>query len=201
MIKAIFFDMGGVVCEDGFLSCPKQYEKEFGVPADIFYAAIHDHQAWKDFTLGKIFENEYLKVCSEHLPQKYLFNGQRYVEIVNELTKPNGELIRLIKEDLAKKFVIGIVSNHPKEWFERFLKKTGLSGTIKVRAVSGYEHIRKPSMEIFKAALNQAQVKPGEAVYVDDREDMLGQAQAMGIKTIVFTGDVPALESTIKQFV
>lgn len=199
MIKAIFFDMGGVICEEGFKPAPKVYEKEFGVPADIFYAAIHDHQAWKDFTLGKVSEDEYLKICREHLSFKYEFNGKRYVEIVNELTRPNEKLIKLIKEKLAKKFIIGIVSNHPKEWFERFLKKTELSDIIQIRAVSGYEHVRKPSMEIFKVALNKAKVKSEEAVYIDDREEMFGEAQRLGIKTIVFSGSVAELTNKIKS--
>lgn len=197
MIKAIFFDMGGVICEEGFKPAPKQYEKEFGVPADIFYEAIHDHQAWKDFTLGQISEEEYLKACREYLPLEYDFNGKRYVEIVNELTGLNAEVIKLIKDELAGKYIIGIISNHPKEWFERFLDKTGLEDIIKVRAVSCYEHVRKPSKEIFQAALNQAEVKPEEAIYIDDRGEMLAEARKLGLNVLVFDGSIKKLRNEI----
>ncbi len=199
MIKAIFFDMGGVICEEGFKPCPKAYEKEFGVPADIFYTAIHDHQAWKDFTLGKVSEEEYLKVCKERLPKPYVFDGKRYGEIVNELTKPNEELIRLIKEELAKKYIIGIVSNHPKEWFERFLVKTGLCDVIKVLSVSGYEHVRKPSVVIFESALEKAGVVATEAIYVDDRADMQVEAKELGINVILFDGNIKKLKENINK--
>ena len=200
MIKAIFFDMGGVICEEGFKPCPKAYEKEFGVPANVFYTAIHDHQAWKDFTLGKVSEEEYLKVCKERLPKPYVFDGKRYGEIVNELTKPNEELIRLIKEELAKKYIIGIVSNHPEAWFERFLDKTGLREIVKVKAVSCYQHIRKPDKELFDFAVKNAGVKPEECIYVDDRPDRIGGAEELGIKVVVFDGNMANFKKLINKF-
>lgn len=201
MIKAIFFDMGGVICEEGLKPSFKKYSDEFGVPVEAVYDAVHEHQGWKDFTLGNISEEDFLEMCRKRMPPPYVFGGKRYAEIVDELTAPNQKVINLIKGKLAKKYIIGIVSNQPKEWFERFLKKIGLSDIINVAVGSCYEHVRKPSVKIFQAALNQAKVKPDEAIYIDDRDDMLRQAQEMGIKTIVFTGDVSALESTIKQFV
>lgn len=197
MIKAVFFDMGGVICEEGFKPSPKAYEKECGVPADVFYAAIHDHQAWKNFTLGRISEEKYLQACREHLPPEYDFNGKRYVEIVDELTVPNAEVIKLIKDELAGKYVIGIISNHPKEWFEKFLDKTGLEDIIKVKAVSCYQHVRKPSEEIFQAALNQAGVKSAEAIYIDDRGEMLTEARGLGLNVLVFDGSIKKLRNEI----
>ena len=161
MIKAIFFDMGGVICEEGFKPCPKAYEKEFGVPADIFYTAIHDHQAWKDFTLGKVSEEEYLKVCKERLPKPYVFDGKRYGEIVNELTKPNEELIRLIKEELSKK--------NKKLWMPL-------------------------------VGIRQAGVNGEEAIYVDDRPDRISGAEELGIKVVVFDGNMANFKKLINKF-
>src|SRR3989339_456073 len=126
MIKAIFFDMGGVICEEGFKPCPKAYEKEFGVPANVFYTAIHDHQAWKDFTLGKVSEEEYLKVCKER--------------------------------------------------------------------------IRKPDKELFDFAVKNAGVKPEECIYVDDRPDRIGGAEELGIKVVVFDGNMANFKKLINKF-
>lgn len=199
MIKAIFFDIGGVICAEGFKPSFKKYGDEFNIPEKVIYNAIHEFQGWKDFTLGKISEKDFFEMCQKRMPASFELDVKRYSEIVDELYLTNDEIVELIKNDLSKRYIIGIISNLPREWFERIMVRTGLGGVLKVVAVSCYEHVRKPNIAIFKSALNRAGVEPGEAVFVDDRDDVVGEAKNLGIRMAVFDGDIQNFKNLISN--
>jgi len=200
MIKAVFFDMGGVICVEGFRGGIKKYEEEKNIPTGEFYKVVHDHQGWKDFTLGLISEQEYLRQCAARaggLP----FDGQRYVDLIDELTIPNTDMIQYIK-DLARTTPVGIVSNHPREWFEKFSQKVGLDNVWRWKVVSGFVHLRKPGKEIFLRALELADAQPNEAVYVDDRADILdGIIGLDGLNLVQFDGDMEKFKNKMNSFI
>ena len=199
MLKAIFFDNDGVISGNGFVTAVAQYEQENNIPSGEFYKVVHDLPAWQDFSLGLISETEYLDRCRANNPNGYPFKTERYLELLDMSDAVNVEVVALIKE-LSPKYILGIVSNYPKEWFERFLSKTGLGVYLKVQAFSGKLHVRKPSKEIFQAALDMAGVSGSEAVYIDDRPERVDGAKELGIKVIMFDGDVNKLKQTLISF-
>ncbi|OGH88440.1 MAG: hypothetical protein A3J93_04220 [Candidatus Magasanikbacteria bacterium RIFOXYC2_FULL_42_28] len=199
MIKAIFFDMGGVICEEGFRSGIRQYEIEKNIPEGEFYRVVHDFQGWKDFTMGLITEKEYLNMCAQRAGQ-IPFDSECYVRVIDDLTIPNVAMIQYIK-DISKQLATGIISNHPAEWYARFVQKTGLEKVLTARMVSGYEHLRKPDIKMFVGACAKAHVNPKEAAYVDDREDMLINCESIGMKGIVFDGNMDKLKQSINLLI
>ena len=46
--------------------------------------------------------------------------------------------------------------------------------------------VRKPNPKIYRCALDKAQIKPEEAVFVDDKQSALEPAKKMGMVTILF---------------
>jgi HAD superfamily hydrolase (TIGR01509 family) len=176
MIKAIFFDMAGVIYQDGFKTSVADYEKKFNIPKGEFYKAVHDYQGWKDFTLGNITEKQYLEICKKYLD----FDEKYFLNLMDRLTKVNWEVVKFIKE-LAKECLIGVISNNPK-------------------AISSYLHVRKPDRKIFEAAINKAKVKASESIYIDDRSDRVSGAKDIGINIIIFDGDINKLKEEIKNY-
>ena len=53
--------------------------------------------------------------------------------------------------------------------------------------VSGDEKLVKPDAAIYRLALDRFGLKPDEAVFVDDREDNIAGAEAVGIPGLLFT--------------
>ena len=195
MIKAIFFDMAGVIYFDGFKKAVVEYERKFNIKSGELYKAIHDHQGWKDFTLGYITEREYLEICKKYLD----FKEDYFLNLMYGLMKVNWKMVEFIKE-LAKNYVIGVISNNPKEWFKKIIDETDLDNILKVKALSSYLHIRKPDRKIFEAAVNKAKVGSSESIYIDDRPDRIDGARNIGMNIIIFDGDINKLKEKIKNY-
>lgn len=185
MVKAILFDMSGVVFGGGLKPAVSKYAQEFGISEEESDQIWHNHPGWTDFTLGNISEEEYFKVCQGHsngLP----FEPERFKALIKEFMPPNQELIEYIRTELADKYTIGIISNLSPQWYERLVGDAGIKDLIKLNIVSGYIHIRKPDVRVFQAALDQAGLKGEEVIYVDDRADRVQGAEEVGMKVIIF---------------
>ncbi len=196
-IKAIFFDVADVLAVESFTLGIRQYEYLHNIPSGELYAAIHDHSYWKDFSFGRINETEYLQSVQDN------FAGQLDINELKELILtgllPNGKLINHLRT-LAPRYTLGIISNNPKEWFDYFYNLNKLEEIFKVKAVSGYLGVRKPDQAIFIEALKMAGVKSTEAIYVDDREEMTGEAAALGINIIIYKG-LENFKSELKKLI
>ena len=87
---------------------------------------------------------------------------------------------------LHQKYRLGIVSNFAiPECVQKLLQQHDLEKFFDVIVISAAVNMRKPSLEIFKHALEKLQVNPAETVFVGDtvEADIKG-AQDAGMKTI-----------------
>ena len=183
MIKALFFDSGNVLTQEGFVEGIKEYEDKNGIKPGLLYASAHDPRWWKDFTLGNITEADYLARTAADFPGQLDISELRKT-ILSKFV-PNREVLNFL-DTLKDRFVLGIISNNPKEWFDHFLKNSRHEEIFQVKAVSGYIHIRKPDVKIYEYALKQAGVAGNEAVYIDDRPDRIEGAEQLGMKIIIY---------------
>lgn len=183
MIKAVFFDMGGVLLQEGLTKSIRAYEKKLNVLEGEFYASAHDRPYWREFTLGLISEEDYCQQVSADFGQEVRLDD--WHALIRQSFSPKVDVLDFIKI-LKGKYILGVISNNPKEWFDYFWDTYQWGELFTVKAVSSYIHIRKPDQRIFQYALNQAGVQGKEAIYVDDRLERVDGAVALGIKVVVF---------------
>ena len=183
MIKAIFFDSGDVVVKEGFTPGIIEFETAHGLPKGSVYAVAHDQPYWREFTLGHITEEEYFNSIKEKLSKKLNINELK--KSIDNNFSSNDELLTFLKT-LKGKYILGIISNHPKEWFSRCVVRFGWSEIFSVYAVSGELHVRKPDKQIFEKALNKAKILGQECVYVDNRGDRVEGAESVGMRVIIY---------------
>jgi putative hydrolase of the HAD superfamily len=88
--------------------------------------------------------------------------------------------------ELHGKYKLGIVSNFAiPECVTKLLERHGMAGFFDVVVVSGAVNKRKPSVEIFKHALQHLGVNAEEAVFVGDTIDAdIRGPKAVGMRTI-----------------
>ena len=185
--------MDGVLFIGNLKQAVYLYEQEFNIPQGKMYKIIHDFQDWKDFTLGLISEREFFNICQKRA-DKYIFNRKRLNELIFGIVKINIELINYIKNVLSKKYIVGIISNNPKEWYLRYIEKCDIKNYIDIVVLSSNEHIRKPDKQLFQIAIKKAKIKPEQTIYVDDRIDRVSGAFEIGINLVEFKNTKSCIE-------
>jgi len=82
---------------------------------------------------------------------------------------------------------VAVVSNEGRELTEHRIRTFRLSEFVDFFVSSCFVHIRKPDTDIFRLALDIAQVPPTEVAYVEDRRMFVQVARQMGILGIHHT--------------
>ena len=77
------------------------------------------------------------------------------------------------------------LSNDVSEWSIKLRKKFQLDQYIERWFISGDLKIRKPSSGIYDVLIREANVKPTQMLFVDDREKNIAAANEFGIQTIL----------------
>jgi len=79
------------------------------------------------------------------------------------------------------------LNNESRELNEYRIRYFGLCELFDVFFSSCWLGVRKPTRQIYERVLGMTQADPASSVFVDDREQNLAPARALGMQTIRFT--------------
>ncbi|MCD6522820.1 MAG: HAD family phosphatase [Candidatus Diapherotrites archaeon] len=185
MVKAIVFDIGGVIDSDEwgerFLD---EYAKILGVEKEELDRVVRSQR--HRYLRGNITEDEFWKEVTERLGVKADINllKKKYREL---LTKKDGALD--IAKKLKGKYLIGAMSNAGKEWYEYRAEKHGWKDLFDFSVNSFETGYRKPERGIYMTLLEELGkrgVSPEEVIFIDDRDENIAAAKMHKIKTIKY---------------
>lgn len=192
-ITALFVDIGGVLLTDGW--CHEFRElavKEF----DLDSEEMEDRhsQVFETFELGKLTMQEYMELVVFY--KKRHFTPLQFQEFIFAQTKSDLTMIDLIRQ-LKSKYGLKIfaVSNEARELNAYRIHKFKLNEFIDSFVSSCYVGLRKPDADIFRLALNIAQVPAKQIVYLENTPMFVDIAEGLGIRGICHTN----YNSTCKQ--
>jgi putative hydrolase of the HAD superfamily len=193
-ISVLFTDIGGVLLTNGWDRNERRLAaKEFNLNPD----ELNDRHnlTFDTFEIGKITLKEYLDRTVFYT--KRSFTAESFKKFMFRQSAPYEDIIELYLK-LKEKYKIRIiaVNNESRELNDFRVQKFGLHKFIDVFVSSCYIHFRKPDKDIYKAALDIAQVNPNEAVFIDDRPLFVEVAEKLGIHGIHHKD----YESTVKKF-
>lgn len=181
MIKAIIFDLGGVMATDPLPSTCKKLAKITGIEFNKVYEIARQNQ--DPVQRGKIGVKRYWENIKRDLKSDFDIN-----EIKNSSLKslrPYSRMINLVKK-LRKKYKVGLLSNTEKENFEYWNKKYSFDKIFDDIVTSFEIGSRKPEKEIYKKSIEKLGVKPNEIVFVDNEIKNLNGATRLGIRTLLY---------------
>ncbi|HLG24822.1 MAG TPA: HAD family phosphatase [Candidatus Nanoarchaeia archaeon] len=186
MIKAIIFDLGGVI-----LDMRPLLAKKF----NVIFKPKSEKELWHFINLGAIplcrgemTEIEFWKKVCRKFKKKYpdVFLKDLWTKDFEKLTFFDREMVLLIKQ-LKRKYKIGLISNIIKS-HSRIIKKSGILKNFDVSVLSIDVRMTKDQKEIFLLAANKLKVKPKECVFIDDIPEYVKTAESAGMKGIHFKG-------------
>ena len=184
-IKALFLDIGGVLLTNGW---DRGARKRAAEKFDLDYEQLNErhHLTFDTYESGKLSLEEYLKRIVFYEPRS--FSAPEFTRFIMDQTGPFPDMIQLIT-DLKNRYQLKIaaVNNEGREINEYRIQHFGLHQFMDVFVSSCYVHFRKPDQDIFRLALDVAQVAPEQVVYVDDRAMFVQVASGLGMHCIHHT--------------
>jgi putative hydrolase of the HAD superfamily len=186
MIKNVIFDVGGVLVDfrwralmaDLGMSIERQDEFEKKVFGSKWWAELDRGALAEEYVVGKLRES-----ISDHIDafeliwanQEYLVESFDYSPIWMDELK-------------AKGLKIYLLSNYPKSIFSLHEEKGKFNFIDRIdgKVVSGFVGMAKPDEDIYRCLVDKYGLKAEECVFIDDREENIQTAKALGMKGIVF---------------
>jgi putative hydrolase of the HAD superfamily len=181
-ITTLFLEIGEVLLTNGW-GHESQHHAADKFNLDFTNFDTRHAIAFETYELGKLTMDEYLDIAVFYEPRDFTKNEFR--QFMFTQSKPYPEMIELITQ-LKKQYGLKIVavSNEARELNTYRIQQFELAGFIDFFVSSTYVHIRKPDIDIFKLALDLAQVQPGEVIYIDDTAVFITIAESLGIRGI-----------------
>ncbi len=181
--KALFLDIGGVLLTNGWDRKSRDLAaQQFGIDREEMQE--RHHLTFDTYEVGKITLEEYLNRVIFH--EKRAFSRDQFLEFMYAQSSPYPEMIDLVRR--VKEFnclKIAVVSNEGRELTEHRIRTFGLDSFVDFFISSCFVHFRKPDPDIYRIALDIAQVPAGRVIYIEDRLMFAQIAQDMGIRAIV----------------
>ena len=200
-IKAVFWDFGGVITTSPFDSF-NIYEKENNLAKDFIRqvnATNPDNNAWAKLERNEIdilkFNDLFLAESSKlgypipGIEVISLLQGQLRPEMIGALKKIKGQLIQAC--------LTNNISSPNEELSDENVSIAGKNDEVMSLfdfvIASSEQNVRKPDPNFYQLALEEANVRPNEVVFLDDLGINLKPARALGMHTIKVTDASNAL--------
>ena len=179
-IKALFLDIGGVLLTNGWdRAARRRAAEQFGL--DYEQLNERHHLTFDTYESGKLSLDDYLSRIVFYEPRS--FSRAEFTQFIMDQSEPYPAMIRLMG-DLKKQYDLKLiaVNNEGREINGYRIAHFGLNALFDAFVSSCYVHLRKPDPDLFRLALDIAQIEPDHVIYIDDRLMFVQVAQAQGMR-------------------
>ena len=191
-IRAVFFDLGGVIVRTEYQAPRQKLAEEFGMDYDDIAKIVFDSPSAVRASVGELTEEEHWHSVMKILKRPV----DDYKRIQHEFfggDVVDYNFVNFIRS-LRPRYKVGAISN---AWsgLRGYMERDKFADAFDVIICSAEVGAAKPSAKIYHIALDQLQVSPNEAIFVDDVWENIQACEKVGMKGILFK----KAESTIKQ--
>ena len=181
-ITALLLDIGGVLLSDGWGHVSRKLAaKAFNLNPGKFES--RHNQAFDTYELGKLTIEEYLSRVVFY--EKRPFTPAQFRKFMFAQSKPYPEMIELVSKLKARYGLkVAVVSNEAREINSYRIRKFKLDDFVDFFISSCFVHLRKPDADIFRLALDIAQVPAIQVVYIENLMMFVQVAEDLGIRGI-----------------
>lgn len=183
MIKAVFFDLGGVIVRTEFQAPRQHLAERLGMEYEDLVKLVFDSPSSIKASHGEISDKEHWAEVTKRLRRP-----AAETETIREEFFAGDVVDREILEflrSLRPDYFVGLISN---AWpdLRDYIARQKFDDAFDHMVISGEVGVIKPEARIYQIALEQARVNPDEAVFVDDFEENVEGCRAVGMHGIHF---------------
>ena len=184
-LKAVLFDFGGVIAEEGFWEGLQAIGKEQGLDPDAFFRTVDALIYETGYLIGRSDEALFWNEVRSRTGIRSTDAALRVEILKRFVLRP--ELINAVDLLRSKGLIVALLSDQT-NWLEEIDRDAGLFRHFD-RVFNSYRiHKSKRDASVFREVCTALGVKPEETLFVDDNIKHIKRAQGQGLQTIHFTG-------------
>ena len=184
-LTCMFLDVGGVLLTNGW---DHHARRRAAAHFKLDLAQMEERHHLTDDTYegGKLTLEEYLGRVVFY--QKRSFTRAQFRRFMFAQSKPYPKMIALVRSLQAEYGLrMVVVSNEGRELNFHRIRTFKLDGFVDSFVSSCFVHLRKPDADIFRLALDIAQVPAQRVVYIENTPMFIQIAEGLGIRSILHT--------------
>lgn len=193
--RAVLFDIGGVLTVSPVTRI-MNYCAERGIADETRKAIFADHDGpWSRFERSELTPDEFVVEFDRTVTQTGIEAcGPHFMQWFFQGFEPRHEMIAVV-EHLRGRMKIGAITNNVARDEPAQRRTSGLDvhSLFDVVVESAIVGVRKPEPRIYEIACAELNVRPAEAVFLDDLGANLKGAKALGMATIKVDHTLSAL--------
>lgn len=197
MIKAVLFDFGGVLAEEGFREGLKAIAGKHGINPDMFYAVASELVYETGYVTGGANESDYWNALRKEAGIRKDDEALRH-EILGHFVLRT-EMIKIVQELKEKGFIVGILSDQT-NWLGELDEKDDFLRHFDYVFNSYRIHKSKRDPSLFTDVCGSLGLSPEEVLFVDDNIENVQRAGAQGLKIIYFR-DIDQFKTELRQLI
>ena len=178
----MFFDIGGVLATNGWdREQRKTAVEKFGLDETEFQTR-HEEMVGP-LEQGQISLDEYLDIAVFYEPRA--FSRGEFRDFVFAQSKPHAETIEIARAiSEGCRYWVMTMNNEGEDLNKHRIWTFGLDEFFDAFLSSCWLGLRKPARRFYDRALGISEARAAESVLIDDREQNLAPAKALGMHTI-----------------
>ena len=193
MIRAVFWDFGGVITTSPFDSF-NIYEESQNLPKDLIRtinSTNPDNNAWAKLERNEIDQGEFDSLFEIESRQfGHSIPGKEVLALLKGQIRP--EMVKALRE-IKDKLIQGCLTNNIQSTEDQELENDNaamsgahqeIMGLFDFVFESSKENVRKPDPKFYQLACKRGNVNPNEVIFLDDLGINLKPAKALGMRTI-----------------
>ena len=182
MVTTFIFDLGGVLIRNPAQGLVDYCAQHLGVASSDFKAAFSRFEA--PYQRGELSEAAFWEGMCQTLHCSLPRLPSLWESAFASVYKPIPEMFRLVERLHGQHYTTALLSNTEAPVVRFFTQQQIPPFTAAIYSCN--VGMRKPEARIYLHILELLRVHPEDAVFIDDRQDYLDGAKAVGLNTILF---------------
>lgn len=184
MIKAILFDLGGVIYKHPKNVIPHVLASVYKIPLK---KAIDEYAKYRlNYFTGRLATNNLIANLNRdfHVNKPIAEIKELWLKYYKKLAIPDRNMLRLLRK-LRKNYRVILFTNTT-QMNDLFNNKSGIYNYFDDLFLTFKMGVGKPEVASFNYVLRRIKFKPEECLFIDDKEDNINAASKLSFQTILF---------------
>lgn len=184
-IRHVFFDIGGVLGSNGWdrEQRDRAVERFKLDPQDFQCRHEEVVSEWEE---GRITIDEYLYITVFWAPRN--FSREEFIDFMYSQSVPDEGVVSIARALTGHaRYTLMTLNNEADELNRYRIEKFGISEIFEAFLSSCWLGVRKPTGKFYERGLGIAQARPASSLFIDDRQQNITTASALGMNVVLFT--------------